>query len=80
MHLRAGAIPYARAACQKGLEQHPDDATKGMILFNYALVERATGDPVAACGYLAQSLTVRLNKDVQAMTESMHCADLMRSM
>ncbi|HEY4122309.1 MAG TPA: hypothetical protein VGM56_30790 [Byssovorax sp.] len=80
VHLRAGAIPFARAACQKGLEQHPDDATKGMILFNYALVERATGDPVAACGYLAQSLTVRTNKDVQAMTESMHCADLMRSM
>ena len=78
-HLKSGALPFARAACQKGLEQNPDAQTKGAILFNYALVEDAGGDPVAACELLSQSLTVRPNKDVQKKVDNMKCAELLKA-
>jgi hypothetical protein len=80
MHLRAGALPYARAACQKGLDADPDIQTRGAILFNYALVEEATGDPVGACRMLGQSMATRPNKDVQKKADGLKCAELMRGL
>ncbi|RYE85037.1 MAG: hypothetical protein EOO75_17410 [Myxococcales bacterium] len=58
-HFRAGALHYARAACQKGLEQNPSDDTRAAILFNYSLVEEKSGDPIGACEKLSQSLALR---------------------
>jgi len=77
-HLRAGALPFARAACQKGLEAGPDRETKGSLFFNYAMVEEATGDPVGACKMLSQSIAVRPNKYAQQMVDKLECVELMR--
>lgn len=79
LHFRAGALPFARAACQKGLETAPEPATKGMILFNYALVEEATGDPVAACQRLGLSLALRPNRYAQQMADKLRCGELTRA-
>lgn len=78
MHLKAGALPFARAACQKGLESGPDTNTRGMILFNLALVEEKGGDPVVACEKLSQSVAVRPNSVVQKKIDEMKCSDLLR--
>jgi hypothetical protein len=79
LHFRAGALPFARAACKKGLELQPASQTKGMILFNYALVEQATGDPVAACNLLGLSLAVRPNPHAQKMADTLKCSELTRA-
>ncbi len=73
-HLRAGALPYARAACNKALEMNPPDAeTKGAILFNAGLVEHKGGDPVAACDLLRRSLAARPNDGVKKKVDEV-CA------
>jgi hypothetical protein len=72
-HYKAGALPYARAACDKALESNPDANTRGAILYNYALVEEASGDPVAACDKLARSLVVRDNPAVKKKIEALGC-------
>jgi hypothetical protein len=77
-HLRAGALPYARAACQKAIESDPEPATKAMALFNWALVEEATGDPVGACQKLSQSLAVRESAAVKKKTDELKCRELMK--
>jgi hypothetical protein len=77
MHLKAGALPFARAACQKGLDAGPTDATRGAILFNYALIEEKAGDPVAACEKLSQSMAVHPNKDVQKKADGMKCSQML---
>ncbi len=79
LHFKAGALPFARAACKKGLEIATESEVKGSLFYNYALVEEATGDPVAACELLSQSVTVRPNKVVQKKIETMGCKDLMRA-
>jgi hypothetical protein len=58
-HYKAGSLHYARAACEKGLQASPSDDTRAAILFNYALVEEKSGDPLAACEKLSQSLALR---------------------
>ncbi len=58
-HLKAGTLRYARAACQKGLEQGPEPKVRGAILYNLALVDESAGDKKAACEWLRQSLVVR---------------------
>ena len=79
MHFKAGALPFARAACQKGLDMDPNDQTKGAILYNWALVEEKGGDPIAACEKLSQSMAVRPNPAVQKKADSMKCAELLKS-
>lgn len=79
MHLKTGALPYARAACQKGLDMDPDAQTKGAILFNWALVEEKGGDPVAACEKLSQSMAVRPSKDVQRKADEMKCTEMLKN-
>ena len=61
------------------LEAGPEASTKGMILFNYALVEEATGDPVAACQRLGLSLALRPNRYAQQMADKLGCAALTRA-
>jgi hypothetical protein len=78
LHFRAGALPYARAACKRGLDAGPDDQTKGALFFNWALVEEATGDPLGACRMLGQSMAVRPNKVVEQKAEKMKCAELLK--
>ena len=77
-HLRAGALPYARAACQKAIESDPEPSTKAMALFNWALVEEATGDPVGACQKLSQSLAVRESSAVKKKADELKCRELMK--
>jgi hypothetical protein len=72
-HYKAGALAYARAACDKALESNPDAATRGAVLYNYALVEEASGDPVAACDKLARSQVVRDNAAVKKKLEALAC-------
>jgi hypothetical protein len=79
MHLKAGALPFARAACEKGLASDPDAQTRGAILFNYALVEEKAGDPVAACEKFSQSMAVRPSKDVQKKVDELKCSELMKN-
>jgi hypothetical protein len=77
-HLRAGSYPYARAACQKALEADPEPGTRAMALFNWALVEAATGDPIAACQKISQSLNVRDHAGVRKKLEELKCKELMK--
>ncbi|MBI5533341.1 MAG: hypothetical protein HY898_11530 [Deltaproteobacteria bacterium] len=77
-HFRAGAYAYARAACQKALESNPDDKTKGMALFNWALVEDANGDPITACQKISQSLAVRDHPGVRKKAEELKCKEIMK--
>lgn len=84
-HYRAGSLHYARAACKKGLEAGPDEDTRGAILFNYALVEEASGDPISACEMLSQSLAVRESKSdpkavagVRKQIEKFKCAEVVK--
>lgn len=58
-HFKAGALSFARAACQKGLESGPDDKTRGAILYNLGLVDEATGDKKSSCEWFRQSLVAR---------------------
>lgn len=76
LHLRAGALPHARAACDKGVHVASTNEIKGMLFYNYALVEEATGDPIGACKMLGQSMAVRPNKVVQAKADALKCAAL----
>jgi tetratricopeptide (TPR) repeat protein len=76
-HYRAGALPYARAACQKALEANPNAETRGMALYNYALVENASGDPVGACKLLSQALNARDSATARKKTEELACKELM---
>jgi hypothetical protein len=65
-HIQAGALEYARAACERGLAQQADSGTQGAILYNMARIEDKAGDKEAMCGYLRRSLSVRPgNKTVQ---------------
>jgi tetratricopeptide (TPR) repeat protein len=82
-HYRAGALPYARAACDKALEADPEPSVKAIVLFNYGLVEKASGDPPAACDKLGRSLALRGEKDpgraaVQKEMDKLQCAELNR--
>jgi hypothetical protein len=81
-HLRAGALPQARAACQKGLDLAPDPDVRGSILFNYSIIEERAGDPVASCRWLRQSLAARPGNKaasavVQKKIDEMKCAELL---
>jgi hypothetical protein len=77
-HLKAGALPFARAACKKGLESSPDTNTKASILYNYALVEKGSGDPIAACEFLSQSNAIRSSSAVQKEIDALKCTELMK--
>lgn len=79
-HFRAGALPFARAACKKGLEADPNNETKGSLFFNYAMIEEATGDPVGACKMLSQSIAARPNKVAQQMADKLKCVELMKAL
>lgn len=59
LHLKAGELEYARAACEHGLADKPADATRGALYYNLALVEQAAGDADAACRNLERSLIAR---------------------
>ena len=73
-HMRSGALPYARAACNKALEMNPTDPEiKGAILFNAGLVEQKGGDPVAACDLLRRSQATRPNDGVKKKADEV-CA------
>jgi hypothetical protein len=78
MHLKAGALPFARAACQKGLESNPDAGTRAAILFNFGLVEEAAGDPVAACEKFSQSMAVKSSAAIQKKTDALKCTELLK--
>lgn len=58
-HYKAGSFHFARAACQKGLDLNPTNDTRAAILYNFALVEEKSGDPIAACEKLSQALSLR---------------------
>jgi len=77
-HFKAGALPYARAACAKGLEANPEPRIRGMILYNLALIDEATPDPKAACEWLRQSTSARPGVGaVQEKFDSLKCRDLL---
>jgi hypothetical protein len=77
-HFKAGALPFARAACQKGLDAGPEPKVRGAILYNLALVDEAGGDPKAACEWLRQSLAVRPGVGaVQTKFDSLDCRKLL---
>jgi len=82
-HFKAGSFHYARAACQKGLEIGPSDDTRAAILYTFALVEEKSGDPIAACEKLSQSLSLREGKADKAVIkvlrdkiENLKCAEV----
>lgn len=77
-HLRAGALPNARAACQKGLDAEPDDATRGAILYNFASIEEAAGDVLAACQRFAQSFAARPSAAVEKKLAALECPKVLR--
>lgn len=78
-HLQAGALPFARAACQKGLEQDPEPKVRGAILHNLGLIDEATPDPKAACEWFRQSLAVRPGVGAtQKKFDELKCRELMR--
>lgn len=70
-HFHAGSLHYARAACQKGLSVSPSSDTRAAILFNYALVEERSGDPISACEKLSQALTLREGKSDKAVLKAL---------
>ncbi|HEX6276494.1 MAG TPA: hypothetical protein VFZ53_25810 [Polyangiaceae bacterium] len=77
-HFKAGALPFARAACQKGLDAGPEPKVRGAILYNLALVDEASGDGKAACEWLRQSLAVRPGVGaVQSKFDALDCRKLL---
>jgi hypothetical protein len=77
-HFKAGALNYARAACQKGLDAGPEPKVRGAVLYNLALVDEASGDAKAACEWLRQSLAVRPGVGaVQSKFDSLDCRKLL---
>src|SRR5262245_799352 len=77
-HFRAGALNYARAACQKGLEAGPEPKVRGAILYNMGLVDEATGDKKAACEWIRQSIAVRPGvAPVQVKFDALDCKKLL---
>jgi hypothetical protein len=84
-HLRAGSLHFARAACGKGLAASPSEDTRAAILFNYALVEERSGDPIAACEKLSQALALREGKAERAVLKvlrdkvgELRCSEVVR--
>jgi len=75
-HFKSGALPFARAACQKGLEANPEPRYRGMILFNLGSIEEAT-DPKAACEWFRQSIAARPNATVEERFKTLRCAELL---
>lgn len=73
LHVRAGRIANARAACNKGLAMSPEPDIRGAILFNLALAEEADGDVAAACSYLESSLLSRDSGPVRRKKEALGC-------
>ena len=75
-HLKSGALPFARAACNKALEANPEARVRGMILYNQALIDEATPDPKSACEWLRQSANVRPGVGaVQAKFDALDCRE-----
>ena len=77
-HFKNGALKYARAACQKGLEAGPDANTRGAILYNLGLVDEAAGDVKAACESFRLSLASRPGIGaVKQKYDALECVKLM---
>jgi hypothetical protein len=72
-HFKVRALAQARAACKKGLELNPEPSVKAQILYNYALVEDASGDPVSACELLRSSYALRQSGAVMKKIEALGC-------
>ena len=77
-HLKSGALPFARAACEKGLEANPEPRIRAMILYNLALIDAATPDPKGACEWLRQSASLRPGVGaVQEKFDALQCRELL---
>jgi hypothetical protein len=77
-HYKAGLLPFARAACQKALEQNPEPKVRGAILHNVGLTEEAGRDPKAACAAFRESLAVRPGiKQTQQKYDELGCRELL---
>ena len=73
VHLQAGRLSNARAACSKGLDMSPAPSVRGAILYNMALVEEADGDKPLACRYMRESLSARDSGPVRRKLEALGC-------
>lgn len=77
-HFKNGALSFARAACQKGLEAGPEPKIRGAILYNAGLVDEAAGDAKSACEFFRQSLAVRPGVGaVRDKLEALGCKELL---
>jgi len=74
VHLKAGRLANARAACQKGLGMSPTPEVRGAILYNMALVEEADGDTALACRYIRESLAARDSGPVRRKLAALGCS------
>jgi hypothetical protein len=54
------------------------DEMIGVSIVNWALVEEANGDPIAACQKISQSLAVREHPGVRKKAEELKCKEIMK--
>ncbi len=59
LHVKAGRVPQARAACRAGLDMNPTAFVEGAIRYSLASAELLAGDRDAACDHLDASLAAR---------------------
>ena len=74
VHLKAGRLANARAACKKGLAMSSTPNVRGPILYNMGLIEEADGDRPLACRYIRESLSARDSGPVRRKLDALGCS------
>ncbi len=75
LHIQAGAVRHARAACERGLAAESSASIRGAILYNMGLVEEKDGNLQAACSAFRRSIEARPNSVVSGKYRELNCAD-----
>lgn len=72
VHLKAGHLGWAKAACNKAIDMDPaSPQPRASILYNHGLIEQGFGNKSAARSYFKQSLALRPNAEVQASLDKL---------
>jgi hypothetical protein len=66
LHIKAGRLANARAACDRGLAEASDANVRGALLYNLGLIEERSGNPDAARARYEESLRARPGNAVVA--------------
>ncbi len=71
-HLKAGMLGWAKAACERGLEQEPGSPNpRPALLYNLGLIAKQSGDTASARRYFEQSLLLREHPEVRSALDSL---------